>query len=137
MREIIARGICCLTVVVVLVLAHLFAARHNPDSVVESSGKLSPQPAPSPDVGQGRRVYDAQGCSSCHAIAGAGNPRYPLDGVGTRRSPAELRDWITGTGSATEELSPATLRRKQRYRELPEAELKALVAYLAGLTAKS
>ena len=139
MREIIARVVCLLTVAVVVALAHLFAERHN----LRVSGQVQPVaavpaavPLPSSDAARGREVYNAQGCASCHAIAGTGNPRNPLDDVGTRRNAAELREWITGTGSAIEQLSPAVVRRKQRYQELPEAELKALVAYLATLTAK-
>ena len=139
MREIIARVVCLLTVAVVVALAHLFAARHNPH--VSAPGPPltrapTAEPAVSSDAVRGREVYNAQGCASCHAIAGSGNPRNPLDDVGTRRNAAELRDWIMGTGSAVEQLSPAVVRRKQRYQELPEAELKALVAYLATLTAK-
>jgi hypothetical protein len=66
-----------------------------------------------------------------------GNPRNPLDDVGTRRTAAELREWITGTGSANDQLSPAVVRRKQHYQELSEAEFQALVAFLARLTARS
>jgi len=137
MRELIARMVCFLSVAAVVVLAHLFAARHNPPAVVESPTRQVSEPAPPSEVVRGRQVYAEQVCSSCHAIAGAGNPRNPLDGVGTRRSAGELRDWITGTGPAMDQLSPAVVRRKQRYQELPDAELKALTAYLASLTAKS
>lgn len=139
MREIIARAVCVLTVAVVVALAHVFARKHNllvsapaPVQVAEATA----DPVPSSDAVRGREVYNAQGCSSCHAIAGVGNPRNPLDDVGTRRTAAELRDWVTGTGSALEQLSPAVVRRKQRYQELPESDLKAMVAYLATLSAK-
>ena len=37
-----------------------------------------------------------QACARCHSIAGKGNPRRPLDGVGARRNAAELRDWNIG-----------------------------------------
>ena len=135
MREIIARVVCLLTVIVIVVLSHTFAERHNARTDVPPPTPQASERAASSEVLSGRGVYVEQGCSSCHAIAGAGNPRNPLDGVGARRTAAELRDWITGTSSALEQLSPAVLRRKQRYQELPEAELKALVAYLASLTA--
>lgn len=139
MREIIARAVCLLTVTVVLALAHLFAERHNPRGrppVTEQAVRRIADQVPSPEGAAGREVYNAQNCSSCHAIAGEGNPRNPLDDVGARRSAVELREWITGTGSATGRLSPAVIRRKQRYQELPEAELQALVAFLASLTPK-
>jgi mono/diheme cytochrome c family protein len=137
MREVIARVVCLLTVIVVVALSHTFAEQHNPPTAVQPPAPQASERAVSSDVSRGRDVYVAQGCSSCHAIAGAGNPRNPLDGVGARRTAAELRDWITGTGSAIEQLSPAVVKRKQRYQELPEAEFTALVAYLASLTAKS
>jgi mono/diheme cytochrome c family protein len=141
MREIIARAVCLLTVVVVTALAHLFAARHNPDvsvSVPEQVRAVQPiaDPVVSSDALRGRALYDEHGCSTCHAIAGVGNPRNPLDGVGARRTAAELREWITGTGSAVGQLSPAVVKRKQRYEEWPEADLNALVSYLATLTAR-
>ena len=138
MREIIARLICVLTVVVVLGLAHVFAARHNPRgtvTIVKPAEAAAPG-ATAPGTGgtRGREVYREQGCASCHAIAGSGNPRNPLDGVGARRSRAELLEWITGTGAASDQLSPAVVRRKERYRELSPSDSSALIAYLAGLT---
>ena len=136
MREIIARVVCCLTVVVVVALAHLFAERHNPRISVQVPASPTVAPMPSPDAVRGREVYNQQGCSSCHAIAGEGNPRNPLDEAGVRRTAVELREWITGTGAATRQLAPAVVRRKHRYQEIPDAELQALVDYLAGLAAR-
>jgi mono/diheme cytochrome c family protein len=139
MREIIARLICVLTVVVVLALAHGFAARHNPQGArpigkPEEVATAAGVTVSAPDIVRGREVYAGQGCASCHAIAGSGNPRNPLDGVGARRSRAELLEWITGTGAAADQLSPAVVRRKERYRELSPRDSNALIAYLAGLT---
>jgi cbb3-type cytochrome oxidase cytochrome c subunit len=136
MREIFARMVCLLTVSVVVALAHVFAAWHNPHDNPPTLAAVAPMasaPAPSAPEIQGRKVYDEQGCASCHAIAGEGNPRHPLDGVGSRRSVAELREWITGSGLAAEDLAPSVVRRKQRYRELAPTEMDALVAYLGSL----
>lgn len=77
-------------------------------------------------------MFREQGCTSCHAVGGAGNPRHALDGVGARLNREELRAWTTGTGVAAERLSAMVLRRKQRYQELPDAELSALLDYLAA-----
>jgi mono/diheme cytochrome c family protein len=140
MREVIARLICIFTVVVVLALAHVFAARHNPVKAdtkpLPSSGAAS-APIPAPAIERGRQVYAEQGCSSCHAIAGVGNPRNPLDGVGGRRNHAELIEWVTGAGSTVDQLAPAVLRRKQRYRDLPQESMNDLVAYLGSLVRKT
>ncbi len=70
---------------------------------------------------------------TCHAIAGSGNPRYPLDGTGDRWTTEELPHWILGTGVAADELSTAVRRRKQRYQSLPPEDLNALVSYLSSL----
>ena len=82
---------------------------------------------------RGREIFAQQKCMSCHSIEGSGNPRYPLDATGARWQPEELREWITGTGVAAERLSSTIIRRKQRYRELSEAEINSLVQYLSTL----
>jgi mono/diheme cytochrome c family protein len=42
----------------------------------------------------GMKVYADQKCSICHSIAGKGNPKGPLDDVGSRLSADEIRQWI-------------------------------------------
>ena len=156
MREIIARGVFGMTLLIVVVLSFLFASAHNPrvsdepirmvampTSMQEGPGGTSSVPAgtasPAPAgvapeiISRGRAVYAEQNCSTCHAIAGVGNPRHPLDGEGAIWTVAELKDWITGTGAAADVLSPAILKRKQRYQSLPEADLTALIAFLSSL----
>ena len=85
------------------------------------------------DSVRGRAVFEKQGCGGCHSAAGAGSGRIPLNGVGSRRSRAELRAWTIGDASVASSLAPATLRRKQGYAQLPTADLDALVAFLASL----
>jgi len=84
-------------------------------------------------VARGRAVYEDQACARCHSIDGRGNPRAPLDGVGARRSVGELRDWVTAAGSVRGELSRSAQRAKDGFRQLPEADLEALVTYLASI----
>jgi hypothetical protein len=67
----------------------------------------------------------------CHSIAGRGNPSSPLDGIGARREPAAIRDWVVGAGAAQASMSAGTLRAKARARDDPD--LDALVAYLGQL----
>jgi mono/diheme cytochrome c family protein len=144
MRENIARIVFWLTLGTVLALSAQFAAVHNPqapstgDPVVgspsQSSSAQSPvKKKPEGDVERGQIVYVIQKCATCHSIAGVGNPRHSLDGVGMRWDETELRAWITGTGIAAEILSPQIIKRKERYQSLPEEDMKALVAYLATL----
>lgn len=135
MREILARIVCAATIALLLALGWIFAERHNP-LTRETSAAPNSLPKLDAEAERGRAVYTEQGCSSCHSIAGRGNPRHVLDGVGARREPGELREWATGTGNATRELSSAVLRQKAKYRELPENDLKALTHYLASLRGK-
>ena len=155
MREIIARAVSVLTVVIVVGLSFLFAAEHNPPVVAESFDDAAksaaaqddtqavplvekasdpvPLAVPAADTERGRVLYAQQKCATCHSIGGEGNPRNPLDGAGTRWDADELQDWVTGEGVASEVLSKAIIKRKQRYKSVPEEDMKALVAYLSEL----
>lgn len=136
-REKIARCVCGCAILLVVALAHAFATKHNPRSALASEPRPPanrPVAKPGSETAPGREVYAAQNCASCHSIAGEGNPRHPLDGVGSRRTRDELREWITGTGTAAIQLSPAVVKRKERYQSLPAGELEALVVYLGSLT---
>jgi cytochrome c553 len=86
-----------------------------------------------PDTERGRTLYAQNGCATCHAIAGAGNPRHPLDGVGSRLDAEVLRDWILGTGAAADLLPVTVCRRKERFQKLPAEDQDALVAYMVSL----
>lgn len=134
MREIWVRTVAALTGVLVTLLALGFALMQNPRAPAGIPAAAPAGPAPPPAlVETGRRVYQEQNCSMCHAIAGEGNPRFPLDGVGARRDAAELRNWILATGPAGEALSSRAVRAKSAYRDLDDAALDALVAYMQSL----
>src|SRR5262245_56532000 len=75
----------------------------------------------------GKGVVTAQKCSMCHAIEGKGNKNSPLDGVGTKLKPEEIRKWVT----APKEMQPNS--KMKAYPNLPAADLDALVAYLSSL----
>jgi cytochrome c len=89
---------------------------------------------PVPQIEAGRRLYVAEKCSVCHLVAGQGNKRYPLDGVGRRLTAVELRRWFTHTVEMEDRLSkqPA-IRMSSRKYKLSDPELDALVAYLQSL----
>ena len=85
-------------------------------------------------IKKGQAVYAAQKCSMCHAIAGKGGKQNPLDGVGTKLSADDIKQWITNpkemtakTKSAKKPPMPA------KYSGLPAEDLDALVAYMVSL----
>lgn len=143
LREKRARTIALLTGVMVIFMAVLFAALQNrpantagnntyevPDTVTNIS---------TPDaeiLAIGRGVFEAQACMRCHAIAGEGNRRNPLDGIGERRSADAIRQWILAPVELQGQLSTWAFRAKQAYRDLPAADLDALVMYLQSLPAQ-
>jgi mono/diheme cytochrome c family protein len=91
--------------------------------------------APDPEeVAAGRRLYVEEKCSVCHQVAGEGNKRFPLDGVGRRLTPQQIRRWFTHTAEMEARLAklPAIRMSSRKYSFSP-AELDALVAYLKTL----
>ena len=85
-------------------------------------------------VKKGEAVYAAQKCSMCHSVAGKGGKSSPLDGVGTKLSAAEIKEWI---------VDPVVMAKKanstkkppmpKKYHTLPAADVEALVAYMQSL----
>jgi mono/diheme cytochrome c family protein len=81
----------------------------------------------------GEKVFAAQKCTICHSVAGQGNKKGPLDGVGAELSADDIRLWIT---NAPEMAAKAKAERKpamKAYTTLSKAEVDALVAYLQTL----
>jgi mono/diheme cytochrome c family protein len=85
-------------------------------------------------IKQGQKVYTAQKCSLCHAIAGKGNKQNPLDGVGKKLSAEDIRKWITEPDEMTKQTkSTKKPPMADKYDKLPAADLDALVAYMQSL----
>ena len=135
MREKWAQRIALLTGGVVLALAVIFARSQNPpDRVPPARAPVTTPVTPAADpalVESGRRVYTKQGCARCHSIAGRGNPRSPLDGVGARLSAVEIRRWITPPQEPA--ALPDNFRAWHANLPLTEPQREALVAYLRNL----
>lgn len=84
-------------------------------------------------IERGLKVYAAEKCSICHAVADQGNKRGPLDGVGSKLSADDIRSWIV---SAPEMMAKAKATRKpamKAYAQLPKEDVDGLVAYLQSL----
>jgi len=84
------------------------------------------------DAKKGEEVYTAQKCSTCHSIAGKGNAKGSLDGVGSQLTADEIRSWITDAkGMAAK--TKATRKPDMKQYTLPKDDVDALVAYLSSL----
>ena len=83
-------------------------------------------------VAQGEKVYADQKCSLCHSIAGKGNAKGALDGVGTKLSEADIRAWITDAAAMTTKTG-ATRKPTMKQYSLAKDDVDALVAYLTSL----
>ena len=96
---------------------------------------LTTVPAAAPSAEEGIKVYAAQKCRVCPAIGGVGNPKGPLDGIATKLTEAEIREWI---------LHPIEMAAKTKSIRTPAmkpmslsaAQVDSLVAYLLTLKAK-
>ena len=115
-RQARARALAFATAVTVVLLAALFASLRNP-TPLKSAREAQPSPAQLVQRAAGRQAFERLGCSGCHAIEGFGNPGLPLDGVGSRRTREQLRDYALGTGTAEAELPESIAQMKQRQRD--------------------
>ena len=85
-------------------------------------------------IEKGIKVFADQKCSMCHSIAGKGNAKGSLDGVGTKYKAEELREWIVDpvamTAKHKAERKPAM---PAKYTTLAKDDLDAIVAYMVSL----
>jgi mono/diheme cytochrome c family protein len=96
-----------------------------------------PGAARAQDAKHGAQVYAAQKCSVCHSIAGKGGKQSPLDGVGSKLSAAEIRQWIVDPIEMAKKTSSTKKPpMPNKYAKLPAAELDSLVAYMQSLKKK-
>jgi mono/diheme cytochrome c family protein len=84
-------------------------------------------------VAHGEKVFAAQKCSICHAVAGKGNKNGALDGVGTKLSAADIRAWIVTPVEMSKKHNSTRKPPMKSFAALPQADIDALVAYLQSL----
>jgi len=93
----------------------------------------SPEAAVARQVEKGVAVYAAQKCSTCHSIDGKGQAKGPLDGVGSKLTVDEIREWIVNPAEMTKKTNATRKPLMRAYPKLPKEDLDALVAYMASL----
>ena len=84
------------------------------------------------DVEKGKAVYAANKCQTCHSIAGKGNKKSALDGVGAKLSGEEITKWITNPKEQEAKLAEKPKVHMKAYK-LADDDLKSLVAYMQSL----
>jgi cytochrome c2 len=80
----------------------------------------------------GQKLFTDQKCTLCHSIAGKGNPKGPLDDVGSRLSADDIRAWLTDAKGMTAK-TKAPRKPEMKAYTLPKGDVDALVAYLSAL----
>lgn len=95
-------------------------------------GLVTEAPQDAAKIEAGKKVYDAQKCSACHQVAGKGSKMSPLDGVGSKLSVADIKMWIVEPAKMEAKLATKAKIKMKAYK-LSEADLDAVVAYLASL----
>jgi mono/diheme cytochrome c family protein len=83
----------------------------------------------------GQEIYAEQKCSLCHSIGGKGNVKGPLDEVGSKSSPDDIRAWLTDAKAMTAK-TKAPRKPEMKAYTLTSIEVDTLVTYLSGLKKK-
>jgi mono/diheme cytochrome c family protein len=81
---------------------------------------------------KGQQLFADQKCTLCHSIGDKGNKKGPLDGVASKLTAAEIREWITDAKGMTAK-TKATRKPEMKAFALPKDDVDALVAYLGSL----
>jgi mono/diheme cytochrome c family protein len=83
-------------------------------------------------VSKGQQLFVDQKCGVCHSVGDKGNKKGPLDGVATKLSADEIREWIVDAKGMTAK-TKAPRKPVMRAYTLPKDDVDALVAYLVTL----
>ena len=81
---------------------------------------------------KGAQLFVDQKCSLCHAVVGKGNAKGPLDGVGSKDTPEDIRAWITDAKTMYAKTKQTRKPEMKQY-TLAKDDVDALVAYLSSL----
>jgi len=82
----------------------------------------------------GQKVFADSKCAMCHSVAGVGNKKFPLDGVG-KKGADHIKAWLIDAKAAAAKDGKKLAMPMKSFKTLPPADFEALTAYL--LTLKS
>lgn len=107
-------------------------SRHRLVFAITALATMLAGSASAQDAAAGAKVYTDQKCSLCHSIAGKGNAKGSLDGVGTKLPAADIRAWIEDAPAMTTK-TKATRKPSMKAYTLSKGDVDALVAYMVSL----
>jgi len=87
-------------------------------------------------IDKGTKLYGTKMCSLCHAVAGKGNAKGPLDEVGTKLTADQIRAWIVTPKEMTAKMKADRKPAMPLNSTLTKDDVDALVAYLVTLKKK-
>ena len=96
-------------------------------------GLLAGSASAQADVERGKKVYAAEKCQVCHSIGGVGNKKGPMDEVGSKLKPQEIREWIVNAPEMQATTKATRKPAMKSYANIAKEDLDALVAYLQSL----
>ncbi|HEX6972845.1 MAG TPA: cytochrome c [Vicinamibacterales bacterium] len=101
---------------------------------VMATGTASAQDAAK--IAKGKAAYAASTCKMCHSIDGVGNAKGPLDSVGAKLTPAEIKEWLTDPVGMTAKTKSTRTPAMKLTKPIPAEDVDAMVAYLSTLKKK-
>jgi len=84
------------------------------------------------DAKKGEQLYGEQKCALCHSIGDKGNKKGPLEGVASKYSADDLRQWIVDAKGMTAKTKAIRKPEMKNY-TLGKDDVDALVAYMQTL----
>ena len=106
--------------------AQFMQAKFDPELTVASRPTQSATVA-SPQIEQGKAMFERESCNACHGDNGVGTPAAPkLIGVGAKYDPAKIESLLR---TPNEQMTAGGMRAVN----LKEDEMKVLIAYLRSL----
>jgi mono/diheme cytochrome c family protein len=84
-------------------------------------------------VERGKAVFVEQKCKTCHQVAGQGNPKGPLDGIGGKLTPDEIKQWLVNPKEMAEKAKATRKPPMKSFDKLSAADIDALIAYVSSL----
>ena len=96
---------------------------------------LVPGVATAADAAKGKELFTTQKCTLCHSAEGKGNAKGKLDGVGSKLTAAEIKQWIVDPEGMTSK-TKAERKPVMKKKAIADADVADLVAYLVSLEKK-